>query len=74
MRLRLHVLARRFLSLLLNGSNGPELIGTRLALELVIRWPRRTLEVAGFTLALLSYALVMVGVVGVVLGIEILPE
>jgi hypothetical protein len=73
MRLRLSVLLRSVSSLVLNG-NGHELTGTRLALELVMRWPRRTLEVARYALAILSYLVVMVRVMGVVLGVELLPE
>lgn len=71
--LRLSVLLRALSSLLLNG-NGREFVGARLALELVIRWPRRTLEVAGYTLALLSWLLVMVAVVDQVAELGIFPE
>jgi hypothetical protein len=73
LKLRLSVLLRALSSLVLNG-NGHELVGARLALELVLRFPRRTLEVAGFTVALLSWLLVAVGVVDAVLGLGVFPE
>jgi hypothetical protein len=45
----------------------------RLALELVIRSPRRTLEVAGFILGLASWLLATVGILGSTLGLGIFP-
>jgi hypothetical protein len=73
LRARLHVLLRALASLVLNG-NGHELVGTRLVLEVVIRWPRRALEGIAFTTAFLAYALVLVAVVDVSFGLGIFPE
>jgi hypothetical protein len=72
LRLRLPILIRSLVALLVNG-NGHELVGARLALALVLHSPRRALEVAGFTLGLASWLLVMVAALDAVLGLGIFP-